>query len=127
MASREELSDAVVGRESGPFPSTAQCVAVAGALKVAALCVAWPDGPPRALRRGVARASVLALLCRGTLGMLGRTDLSRPARARRAFGALDRRVYSPHLPGARIARGAVGHQGSVWTITSARPGIIRRI
>jgi hypothetical protein len=95
MASREELSDAVVGRESGPFPSPSQCLAVAGALKVAALCVAWPGGRPRAIRRGVARLSVLALFCRGTLGMLGRTDVLSPGSSSPRFRGLDRRLYSP--------------------------------
>jgi len=95
MADREELANAVVGRERGPFPSTAECLAVAGALKIAALCVAWPDGRPRALRRGVASVSVLVLLCRGALGMLGRTDIISPGSASPRFRRMDRRLYSP--------------------------------
>jgi hypothetical protein len=95
MADRSELADAVVGREGGRFPSSGECLTVAAALKLAALCVAWPDGPPRPFRRGVARISVLALLCRGLLGMLGRTDVVSPGSSSPRFRAMDRRLYSP--------------------------------
>jgi hypothetical protein len=70
-------------------------VAVAGALTIAsALIGGHPSVDPR-LRRAGARATVAILGVRGSLGLLGRTDILSPGSVSPHFRRLDRRIYSP--------------------------------
>jgi len=95
LADRSELADAVVGRAGGGVPPPSACVAVAGALTIAsALIGGRPAVDPR-LRRAGARATVAVLGVRGSLGLLGRTDILSPGSASPRFRRLDRRIYSP--------------------------------
>jgi hypothetical protein len=95
LADRSELADAVIGRAGGGVPPPSACVAVAGALTVASgLVGGHPAVDPR-LRRAGARATVAVLGVRGSLGLLGRTDLLSPGSASPRFRRLDRRIYSP--------------------------------
>jgi hypothetical protein len=94
-ATEEELADLVVGRVHGPVPPPAACLAVAGALTVAATGVA---GRPRA-RPGVARllaaSTVAVLTVRGAAGLAGRTDVLSPGSSSPRFRWQDRRLYAP--------------------------------
>jgi hypothetical protein len=93
FADREQLADAVIGRRNVPEP--AACYAVASALGIGAgLVVGLPVIPAQLRRIGlVGMAAVLGL--RGTLGLIGRTDLVSPGSASARFRRLDRRIYSP--------------------------------
>jgi hypothetical protein len=90
---RDELADAVAGRESNPSPGA--CLAVAGLLTAASALVAGAPIAPRAVRRlGVATvAGVLAT--RGLAGLSGRTDALSPGSTSVRFRRLDRMFYSP--------------------------------
>jgi len=109
LASRQELSDQVVGTSERPPPSPAACLAVAGLLATAAALV---DGHPRrfpGLSRVGSAGVVLVLGLRGSLGMAGRTDLLSPGSTSAAFRSRDRRIYSPTcLLLAALAAPAVG-------------------
>lgn len=94
FSTRAELAEAVVGADEVPGP--APCLAVAGALTVAAALVAGvPVGPPRLRRAGVAVvAGVLGL--RGVLGLTGATaSAARGAGKGERFRRLDRTYYAP--------------------------------
>lgn len=93
FATRDELADKVIG--SGRVPPPAACHAVASALLVAAgLAADVPVGSP--LLRRIGRVGVATVLgARGTLGLVGRTDLVSPGSSSPAFRRMDRRVYAP--------------------------------
>jgi Protein of unknown function (DUF3995) len=95
MASRAELSRAVLGSRGLQRGGAAACYTVAGALGTAAALVAgWPKRAGRPRR--VAVAGIAAVLAgRGALGLAGRTDLVSPVSTGQAFRRLDRRYYSP--------------------------------
>jgi hypothetical protein len=95
LSDRSELADAIVGRSGGTVPPPSACVAVAGALSIASgLVGGYPVVDPR-LRRAGARATVVVLGVRGSLGLLGRTDVLSPGSVSPRFRRLDRRIYSP--------------------------------
>ena len=86
------LNDAVIGRDA--TPSAPACYAVAAALTTAAVLV---SGQPLQLPlRRLGAAGVVAVLgARGTLGVLGRTDLAVPGSDSPRFRELDRRWFGP--------------------------------
>lgn len=89
----DSMVDAVVG--SGDLPSPAACFAVAGALgSAAALVSGVPERAPR-LRLAGQIGVALALGGRGTLGLLGRTDLVAPGPVSERFRTYDRVLYTP--------------------------------
>ena len=96
MASRADLSDAVLGSPGlGGRRGAAACYAMGGILGLAAVMVA--GGPERVERpRRVAVAGIAAALAgRGALGLAGRTDLVSPVSTGERYRRLDRRVYAP--------------------------------
>ncbi len=95
LSSRQELSDAVAGRDDSEPPSPAACLAVTGLLTTAATFVAGrPHRIPWLSRIG--SAGVVAVLTgRGALGLAGRTDILSPGSVSERFRRLDRRCYSP--------------------------------
>jgi hypothetical protein len=96
MASRADLSDAVLGSSGLTSRNSAcACYVMGGALGTAAALVA--GGPERLERpRRVAVTGIAAALAgRGLLGLAGRTDLVSPVSTGERFRRLDRRVYAP--------------------------------
>jgi len=83
----------VIGGHEMPPP--AACFAVAGALALGASFVAGRPQQPSWLRRLGATGVVGVLSARGTLGLLGRTDVVSPGATSPSFRHLDRRYYSP--------------------------------
>jgi len=95
MSDGAALSDGVAGRSDGVSHTAAECLAVAGALTLAAAFVA---GRPRrlpALQRAGAAGVISVLGTRAAFGLAGRTDVLSPGATSERFRALDRRVYSP--------------------------------
>ncbi|WP_395296399.1 DUF3995 domain-containing protein [Kitasatospora hibisci] len=108
-----ELADAVVGR-GDRMPSAAACLAVAGALGVAAYLVGaeagvLPAAGPARVRRAGVRTVSAVLLARGAGGLLlsGLGSGGRSARFRR----LDVRAYSPLCLALGGGAGAVAVAG----------------
>ena len=99
---REELGDAVIGRQVTPGPS--QCAAVAGMLTVAAVAVERAHRRHTTLPRVVSAGVATTLAARATFGFAGRTDVLVPGSTSRRFRRLDRRVFSPIC--AALATGA---------------------
>ena len=95
MATRTELSEAVLGSPGLERGGAAACYAVAGALGAgAALVAGWPAQLDRPRR--VAVAGIAATLAgRGALGLTGRTHLVSPVSTGERFRRLDRRIYAP--------------------------------
>jgi Protein of unknown function (DUF3995) len=95
MRDGSALADGVAGRSGGEQHTAAECLAVAGALGLAA---AFVSGRPRrapAISRAGAAGVVAVLATRGAFGLAGRTDVLSPGATSERFRALDRRVYSP--------------------------------
>jgi Protein of unknown function (DUF3995) len=95
MATRADLSEAVLGSPGLQRAGAAACYVVAGALGTgAALVAGWPTQLDRSRR--VAVAGIAAILAgRGALGLTGRTHLVSPASTGERFRQLDRRIYAP--------------------------------
>lgn len=95
MASRDELSETVLGSPGLGRGGAAACYTVAGLLGLSALLVSgWPPWAERPRR--VAVVGIAAVLgVRGLLGLAGRTDLVSPSSTGERFRRLDRRLYSP--------------------------------
>jgi hypothetical protein len=95
MASRNELTEAVLGAPGREFGGAAACYAVTGALGTAAALVAgWPsrlDGPRRIAVLGIAAGFAV----RGALGLAGHTNVLVPISTGARFRRLDRKIYSP--------------------------------
>lgn len=95
MATRDELSGAVLGSPGLARGGEAACYSVAGLLGVSAAMVSgWPRRAERPRRIAVAGISAV-LAARGLLGLAGRTDLVSPGSTGQRFRELDRRIYSP--------------------------------
>jgi hypothetical protein len=91
--SRDELADAVVGTAAVPPPIA--CFAVASALAAGAALA----GNMAPVAPGVRRSALVVMACvfglRGTLGLIGRTELVSPGSNSERFRRLDRRLYAP--------------------------------
>jgi Protein of unknown function (DUF3995) len=93
LTTHADLTDAVIGRDATPSPSS--CYAVAAMLTVAAGLVAGvPFAPPRIRRLGVATV-VTVLAARGAVGLAGRTDALVPGSSSPRFRRNDRRLFAP--------------------------------
>jgi hypothetical protein len=127
LGDRAALAGAVVGRRDGEMPSSGACLLVAGLLALSACSMGGEAGSGPPGRAALARVTVAVLVLRGAVGLAGRTDLLSPGSSSPRFRALDRRLYSPAcLALAGLALPAARPHGSVCTITSAIPGILRR-
>ena len=93
FASRDELTDAVMGSSHPPSP--AACYLVAALLTVGASSVASCALGASGLVRWAAGGVVTVLGGRGALGLAGRTDIVAPASTSDRFRRLDRRAFSP--------------------------------
>ena len=89
---RDSFNDAVMGQQVPLSPPA--CYAVAAALTTASVLV---SGQPvrLPLHRLGAAGVVTVLTARGTLGVLGRTDLAVPGSVSPRFRQLDRRWFGP--------------------------------
>jgi Protein of unknown function (DUF3995) len=92
---RNELADAVAGREDSDPPAPAACLAVAGLLATSASLVAGRPRRAPALSRIGSAGVVAVLTTRGALGLAGHTDFLSPGSVSERFRRLDRRFYSP--------------------------------
>ena len=93
LASRDELADAVVGAPTVPPPVA--CFSVAVALAAASALAADLSIGSVGVRRAGRGVVAGVLTTRGSLGLLGRTDLLSPTSTSARFRRLDRRAYSP--------------------------------
>lgn len=93
FTSREQLNDAVVGRQATPSP--AACYGVAGLLSVASALVAGLPTPTSTLRRAGVCTVAATLGARAALGFAGKTDLVSPGSISPRFLRMDKRVLSP--------------------------------
>lgn len=125
LPDKEQLTDAVSGRDAAEAPSPAACLAVTGLLSTAAALVTGRPKRIPALSR-IGSAGVVAVLAsRGALGLAGRTDVVSPGSSSARFRRLDRRIYSPlclalaalALPAAAPSR---GRRQSPWLHTARR-------
>lgn len=92
FATRQELNDAVIGRQATPGP--AECLAVAALLTTAAAAVTGAGRrhlPSRVVASGV--ATVLGV--RAAFGFAGKTASLVPGSDSPRFRRADRRVYAP--------------------------------
>jgi hypothetical protein len=91
--SREELADAVVGRDD--VPPFSECVAVALALALAAVLVTGALPLPKRIRTVALRVVASTFLTRGVVGALCRTSVLSPGSDSPRFTRLDQRIFSP--------------------------------
>jgi Protein of unknown function (DUF3995) len=90
---RDELADALVGTTDGPPPIA--CFAVAGALATGAALAANVAPVAPGVRRPALGVMAWVFGLRGTLGLMGRTELVAPGSNSERFRRLDRLVYAP--------------------------------
>jgi hypothetical protein len=90
---RDELADAVVGRDQVPPPGA--CYAVALALLGAAVIVARVVPLPRRARAFALRVIATVFATRAVAGALGRTSTLSPGSDSAAFKRWDKRLYAP--------------------------------
>ena len=93
MPDRATLSDAVIGHDR--FPSSTECLAVAGALAIGSAFVAGLPTLPDRLQRIGATGVAGILTTRGILGVAGMTHLISPGSSSPRFRRLDRHLYAP--------------------------------
>jgi hypothetical protein len=90
---REELNDAVIGRQATPSP--AACHTVAVALAASAVVVTRAHRGRTLRSRTASTALTVILASRAALGLTGRTDLAVPGSNSPRFKRLDRIYYAP--------------------------------
>jgi Protein of unknown function (DUF3995) len=93
FANREQLNDAVIGRQT--TPSATACLGVAGSLVAASALVGGLPRRDSRLRRTGVYAVAATLGTRAVLGFAGRTDKVSPGSTSEHFRDNDRRIYSP--------------------------------
>jgi Protein of unknown function (DUF3995) len=93
FADRDQMNDAVIGRDASQSP--AACYAVAGLLTTAgALVAGLPSRRSRLRRLGVGTVAA-TLGARAALGFAGKTELVSPGSVSAKFREMDKRYYSP--------------------------------
>lgn len=131
FADRSSFADAVGGTTEEP--SFRVCLAVAGALGVAAALIGGRPQRAPALRRLGAAGVVAVLIIRGALGVLGRTDLLAPDATSERFRHLDQCCYAPlclilaalSVPAIIRARAACHPMHNTWYRSSVWRGRTR--